>query len=710
MPFSGIDKVIKGRFGDVMNAVPDALVIVDPYGKIVLANEHAANMFGYALKDLDVLHVDQLLPQRFRDSHASHRLHYEKNAVARPMGSVHAELWGLRSDGSEFPVEISLSPISTEGKTLVVAAIRDMSVRRRAEDKLREVSVELDRSRAGLKAVLDSLEEGVIVFTLDGQVVDANPAALKMHGYEDVDDARKKLHEFAPEFHIFTTSGEVVPVDDWPLARIARGEVVSDVELEVWTLSTANRGIYSYSGTAVKDASGNQILCVCTVRDITLQKEAEERVRQAGLHDALTGLPNRALLVDYSRHVFARARRSGGNTAVLFIDLDRFKPINDTYGHDAGDAMLKAVASRITSSIRQEDIAFRLGGDEFLVILPNIDEASRAGEVARNLGQRIAEPLSFDGIALSVGTSIGISVYPRDSDDIDTLINQADLAMYHAKHMGRGRFHFYSQALAERASVQGVIEEQLRAALDLGQFTLYYQPLIDLHTGQLTSVEALLRWPNESSPDHFVPVAETTGLIGKLGEWVIAEACRQHNLWVRHGLPAIPIAVNVSAVQFKQFNLAQLFGTAVRQCSVGADALQLELTETALMDDMDRAIEQLIEMKSLGIKVALDDFGTGYSSLRYLSRLPIDKIKVDKSFVCDIERDPVSRSITDAIIALGRSLNLEVVAEGIESLSVLQYLRMHGCTQAQGFHVCEPVAAEAFETWFRKRESPVPVQ
>lgn len=704
MRSNALQREIEARFGSVLEAVPDAVIVAEPNGAILLVNEHAARLFGCTHEDLRRLTVEQLLPERFRQAHLRHRKRYGRNATARPMGDSEYDLWGLRADGTEFPVDISLSPLPVGGTTLVVAAVRDMTLRRRAEDRLRQISIELDRNRAGLQAVLDSLEEGVISISLDGEILNANPAAIRMHGGTNADGTGKKIQEFAPDLQVCRLDGEPVAVPDWPLVRIARGEAVCHAELAVCTADCAQRAILSYSGAPVQDLNGNVIFHVCTVRDVTAQKEAEERVRHAGLHDALTGLPNRALLVDYSRHVFAHSRRSHGNTAVLFIDLDRFKPINDTYGHEAGDAMLTEVARRITASVRQEDIVFRLGGDEFLVILPDIEDATRAGDVARHLLRNIAQPALFDGFELAVSASIGISVYPRDSDDIDTLISQADLAMYHAKHTGRSRFHFYSSALAERATVQNLIEEQIRAALELRQFELHYQPVIDIASGALVSVEALLRWANDSGPERFVPVAETTGLIGRLGEWVIEEACRQHNLWVQHGLPAIPVAVNVSAVQFRQFDLANAFRLAIERCCVGGSALQLELTETALMEDMDRAIEQLIEMKSLGVKIALDDFGTGYSSLRYLSRLPIDKIKVDKSFVYDIERDPISRSITDAIIALGRTLNLEVVAEGIESPTVLRYLQEHGCNQAQGYYVCEPVAAEAFEDWYRHQK------
>lgn len=699
---------IEERFSALLDAAPDAMIIVDPNGRILLANLHTERMFGYSKQQLFRMPVEQLVPERFRRAHVGHRQRFSAHPMARPMGGEGARLVGLRADGNEFPIDISLNTLQVDEDDLVVAAMRDMTQRQLTEDKLRELSKELAHSRAGLQAVLDSLQEGVIVFSLDGNVLNANPAALRMHGIENLADTRR-LQDFMRDFHVCRLDGTPLPAEQWPIACVARGEVLSDVELEIWRHSTGRPGqrwIGSYTGAQVVDQRTRKtILGVCTVRDITERKQTEERIRQAGMHDALTGLPNRALLFEYSRHVFAHAQRSRRNAAVIFIDLDRFKPINDTYGHEIGDAVLQEVARRIKKSTRQEDIAFRLGGDEFLIVLPDIEDGTYAREVAQHVAQSINQPIQVGAFEHSLSTSIGISICPRDGQDIDTLIQHADVAMYHAKESGRNRYQFYSSALSERSNARSRIENQLKAALLHGQFRLEYQPVIDMHTSHVAGVEALLRWSyKDVGPDRFVPVAEATGLIGQLGQWVVTEACRQHNVWLEHGLPAIPIAVNVSAVQFRQADFVEQFTQAIEFSRAGAAALQLELTETALMEDLDHAIEQLAQMKSLGVKIALDDFGTGYSSLSYLSRLPIDKIKVDKSFVFRIENDLASRTITDAIIALGKTLHLEIVAEGIESANVLQYLRAHGCSHAQGFHVCAPVAADEFESWFRERE------
>ncbi|MGH8807972.1 MAG: putative bifunctional diguanylate cyclase/phosphodiesterase, partial [Noviherbaspirillum sp.] len=315
-------------------------------------------------------------------------------------------------------------------------------------------------------------------------------------------------------------------------------------------------------------------------------------------------------------------------------------------------------------------------------------------------------PYHVGQLELALSVSIGISVYPNDGLEIDTLINHADAAMHHAKQTGRNHCQFYTPALAERANAQSMIEHRLKTALMRDEFRLCYQPLIDMQTNAVVSVEALLRWTNsEVNPDRFVRVAEATGLIGRLGEWVLSEACRQHKAWCAHGLPPIPIAVNVSSIQFRQKDFAQYLGEAMRRYQMDAAAIQIELTETTLMEDIEHAIEVLSQFKKIGIKISLDDFGTGYSSLSYLSRLPLDKIKVDKSFVHRLESDMASRAVTEAILALGRTLNLEIVAEGIESAHVLNYLRGHGCNQAQGYHVCKPVFGDAFMAWYREYQA-----
>jgi diguanylate cyclase (GGDEF)-like protein/PAS domain S-box-containing protein len=438
-------------------------------------------------------------------------------------------------------------------------------------------------------------------------------------------------------------------------------------------------------------------------RDITKRKDAEEKIRHASLHDSLTGLPNRSMLFEYAGHLLPHNKRTSRRAALLFLDLDRFKSVNDTHGHETGDKMLKEVASRLSHALRTEDIVVRLGGDEFLILLQDINHVYDAAEVAKHIIGKINEPYRTGELTLSLSTSVGISIFPGDGQDIDTLISHADAAMYQAKQAGRNNFQFYSPEFAAGTRLQVVIEQQLRSALYTDAFHLYYQPVVDLKTLDIVSVEALLRWKNNDvGPDQFVPIAEATGIINSIGRWVLQEASRQHNTWLANGLPAIPIAVNVSVVEFRDRDFVSHFKRLVNEHGIDIRALQLELTETAVMDDIEHAIALLSELKALGVKILLDDFGTGHSSLAYLARLPLNKLKIDKSFISRLESDVASRAVTDAMLALGHTLNLDMVAEGVESTTELDYLQSRGCQQAQGYFFSKPMAGDAFQSWYRE--------
>jgi len=437
------------------------------------------------------------------------------------------------------------------------------------------------------------------------------------------------------------------------------------------------------------------------VLDITERKQADERIRHAALHDPLTNLPNRSMLFEYAEHLLPLNRRTNRKAAVLFLDLDRFKPINDIHGHEIGDIVLTYIAERLSGCLRAEDVVTRLGGDEFLVLVQDIEDVKYAAEVTRHILSRLNEPYHIGELTLSLSASIGISIFPLDGDNIDALISHADAAMYQAKQQGRNNFQFYSPSLDEGRHLQLDIEQQLKSALRRSAFHLCYQPVIDLKTGAVVSVEALLRWQNaDIGPEFFVPIAEATGIINPIGRWVLQEASRQYKTWIKNGLPGIPIAVNVSAVEFRDRDFVSRFQQLMSEYGIAADALQLELTETAVMDDIDHAVSVLTQLQAMGVKILLDDFGTGHSSLSHLAKLPLNKIKIDKAFVLSFENDVASRAVTDAMLALGRTLNLDVVAEGIESMAALNYFRAHGCQQGQGYLLSEPLAGEDFESWY----------
>jgi len=423
-------------------------------------------------------------------------------------------------------------------------------------------------------------------------------------------------------------------------------------------------------------------------------------------HDALTGLPNRNLLADRITQTLASARRYNGQVAVLFVDLDNFKFVNDSLGHALGDRMLIIQADRLNKSIRSADTVARYGGDEFVIVVSNLEKSEDAAVVARNIQQLISRPFTLDGHEFGITCSIGISIYPKDGQDVDSLLKNADAAMYRAKEQSRNTFQFYTSEMNDRVVERLLLERHLRHALEMGQLEVFYQPQIELAGGQVVGVEALLRWHSPElglvSPSRFIPLAEETGLIVPIGEWVLRNCCTQNKAWQDAGLPALVMAVNLSARQLQKKDLAGFIGTLLRESGLEPRFLELEIVESMVMQDVEGVVTIMKELKGLGVQLAMDDFGTGYSSLSYLKRFPFDKLKIDLSFVRDITIDPESAAIARAIIAMAHNLNLRAIAEGVETEEQLAYLRLHGCDEIQGFYVSPPVTAEEFEALLRE--------
>ncbi len=452
--------------------------------------------------------------------------------------------------------------------------------------------------------------------------------------------------------------------------------------------------------TAVKNQSQHTTNYIAVFSDITDDVRAAERIQRLAYYDTLTDLPNRALLSDRLDLAIAHAKRGGSKCAVLFLDMDRFKNINDALGHSIGDQLLQSVAIRLKECVREVDTVARMGGDEFVVILDSMAETDSIMPVARKILHSLSQPYEIEGHNIRATPSIGISVYPDDGTDHESLIMSADSAMYHAKENGRNDFRFFTPDMKARVEEKLFIESDLRKALELGQFVLHYQPQVDIKTGHIVGAEALVRWNHPVagliSPAKFIPVAEESGLIIPLGEWILNEACRQNLEWQNAGLPPVSIAVNLSAAQFRQQNLCRLINDTLNKTGLEPHYLELELTEGLVMSNTNSAVEALNCFKEMGVRISIDDFGTGYSSLSYLKHFPIDYLKIDQSFVRDITTNPDDAAITTAIINMAQGLNLRTIAEGVETAEQLTFLRLHSCDVVQGYYFSKPVPAAEF--------------
>ena len=448
-------------------------------------------------------------------------------------------------------------------------------------------------------------------------------------------------------------------------------------------------------------------------RDISVQERDKEFIEHLAYHDQLTGLPNRKMIEKSLIQELSRSQRHKRFGALFFIDLDNFKRINDSLGHHVGDQLLQKVSARISKYIREEDSIGRLGGDEFILLIPELsdDEAvarEHATETAYKVLSLLSIPINVDQHILNIGGSIGIALFPGDGDEPDEIMRHADTAMYLAKNSGKNTFKFYQHYLQKQMERRISIEEKLHHSFEDNQLELYYQPQADLNTGKITAIEALLRWnhPEEGllTPDQFIPVAEECGLILKLGDWVLEEACLQNNSWSRQGLCHVPVAINLSAIQFRQSNLKQTLINVLAKTQMPAELLEIELKESALMQDYNLAVDFLQLITASGGSVAIDDFGTGYSNLSVLKKMPVNKLKIDRSFVNDLENDENDQIICRTIISMARSMNLETTAEGIETPEQMKFLKDNGCTNMQGYLLSKPLPAGEFETFIKNYE------
>lgn len=455
----------------------------------------------------------------------------------------------------------------------------------------------------------------------------------------------------------------------------------------------------------IRDTAGQISNYVAIFSDITERKAAESHVRHLAHHDALTDLPNRMLFLERLNHAITHAHRAGQQVVVMFLDLDRFKLINDTLGHGVGDRLLQAIGQRLVASVREDDTVARMGGDEFTILLENIPDPRNLPSLAQKIITELSRPVMLDGHEIVVTTSIGISVYPDDSDQAEALIKYADAAMYQAKDKGRNNFQFYTSEMNAHAFERMNMESLLRKALERREFALHYQPQVDIETHHITGMEALLRWNQPAvgmiPPAQFIPVAEDTGLIVPIGEWVLFEACSQNKAWQEEGLPPLRVSVNMSGRQFRQQNLVEMVGNILQKTGLKAEYLELEITESIAMVDADETVAKLHALKAMGICISMDDFGTGHSSLSYLKQFPIDTLKIDKSFVQDLSPNSTDSAIATAIAAMAHGLRLKVITEGVETEEQLSYLKGMHRDEVQGYYFSQPLPPDQFAALLR---------
>ena len=540
--------------------------------------------------------------------------------------------------------------------------------------------------------ILATVADPVIVCDSEGVIRFTNDAASTVFGYAPGELAGAPIELLAEP-----SVGASVRL------LVSAGKVVRDVEMAFRTRQ-GERVEVGISLSPLTDDRGVAVGAVLVARDIRARKRAESQLAYQACHDALTGLPNRMLFHDRLTQVLARAKRHGDRLAVLFLDLDKFKVVNDSLGHAAGDRLLVEIAGRLQRTLRQSDTVARVGGDEFTFLLPGIERGEDASRVAQKILDAVSRPLKIDGHQLYVTTSIGISLYPADGEEAEALLGSADIAMYRAKDLGRNGFQLSSPAMNARSVARLSLERDLRMAIERGEFTLVYQPQAGVLSGRTLGVEALLRWNHPQRgvvlPGEFITIAEETGLILPLGEWVLRTACEQARQWQRGGGSLLRVAVNLSALQFRQRNLASTVETVLSESGIPPGSLELEITESAAMLDAGMTIDVLSELRAMGVRIAIDDFGTGHAALAYLKRFPIDMLKIDRSFVAGIENSRQDTAIIAAITGLAHGLGLKVLAEGVENESQLGLLAACGCDEYQGYLLSRPLAPAIVSGFF----------
>lgn len=584
----------------------------------------------------------------------------------------------------------SLSATKENLEEANLALQREIAQRRGAQEILL-------KSEQKLRLHVQQAPLAFIEWDLLFRVVEWNPAAERIFGYSREEARGRHAASLIAGEHSCEAVAQL-----WKQLLVDRRGAQVTVENRTRDGRTI---VCEWFYTPLTDPQGKVSSVITLAQDVTASRQAQERLNYLAYHDELTGLPNRALFSDRLSQAMIEARRQGRCVAVLLLDIDNFKLVNDTMGHDAGNALLRDIGKRLSNCVRDGDSVARFGGDEFGLVLADMADPRDAMKVAQKIFDALAQAFSLESREFFIAASIGITIYPNDSDELDGLMKNADSAMYHAKARGRNNFQFYSADLTARARSRLAMETNLRHALERNEFRLHFQPKFSLATGAISGAEALVRWHSAElgmvQPNQFISVAEESGLILPIGEWVLRSACEQMQRWRAAGLPAITLAVNISSKQFGNGRLVDMVSGVLVSSSFDPALLEIEITESLLMDGSAAVIAELTRLKELGISISVDDFGTGYSSLSYLKRFPVDTIKIDRSFVSGLPDDQDDAAIVRAIIAMSNSLRMRVIAEGVETRAQMQFLSVEGCQEIQGYYCGRPVDADLFADLLR---------
>ncbi len=700
-------------FGKLLEALPIPAFLIDGDGWIALANQAgkriSSNPEEVSENQFHVLFQRSKTAERFRALFEEVVQTGNTQVAEGLLSTERGNIWGrlhMRSVkiGDQRGVLLLVEDLTPQKRQLLLKRkqeeILEQGVKARTAEleRINKLLKKEIRNRRMTEAklrlsskIIKSSNEAIMITDLQGNIVDVNPAFTQMTGYSRGEVLGKnprimKSDRHPPDF-FRNMWQKLIENGQW------HGEVwdrrkSGELFAKLLSLSTVRNGF------------GRPEFYVGIFSDITKIKETEQRLERLAHYDPLTSLPNRVLFRDRLKQALIRSERTGMSTAVMFLDLDRFKNINDTMGHPAGDELLVEAARRLQACVRRSDTVARIGGDEFILVLSDFADVRSLAFLGRKIISQLSAPFALGEREVFITCSIGIAVYPTDGQDVDGLLQNADTAMYHAKERGKGRFQFFSEDMNVRAIDRLELETSLRVALQNDEFVLHYQPQIDLTTGRISGAEALIRWKRPHSdpvfPDRFIPLAEETGLINEIGDWVLSEACRQMLNWQRMGMDGIRVAVNMSGRQLKDTDVVESVHRVLEESGLNPDLLELEITESTLMHERDEAVNVLHRLKDMGVGISIDDFGTGYSSLSYLKRLPIDRLKIDRSFIKDVTSDLDDEAIVKAVMAVAHSLNLKVVAEGVETQEILEFLKYHHCDEAQGYLFSRPVPPEQF--------------